>query len=348
MKIESIKWDGGRVLILDQLRLPAEKHYVVCKTCEQVARAIETMQIRGAPAIGVAAAMGMALAGLELKTHRRDEFVSGIRKASRRLEITRPTAVNLVWSIRRMLRVPEDHPEADVAELKDLLVREACDICREDVEINRNIGTNGAALVKDGASVLTHCNAGALATAGYGTALGVIRAAHEQGKKIHVYVDETRPYLQGARLTAWELMEEKIPMTLISDNMSGYFIRAGKVDLIVVGADRIASNGDTANKIGTYTLSVLAKEHRIPFYVAAPLSTFDLSLADGTEIPIEQRDAREVTHIYGMPVAPPGVNVSNPAFDVSPHQNITAIITEKKVIYPPFKENIAELFRENL
>ncbi|MFS8500697.1 MAG: S-methyl-5-thioribose-1-phosphate isomerase [Caldicoprobacter sp.] len=338
-----IEWKNDRLCLLDQTLLPHQKKYVECYTYSDVARAIKEMIVRGAPAIGVSAAYGMVLGAAEYKGDDVEGFIKHLEKVSELLKDTRPTAVNLFWAIERMLKVAYDNRQASVEDIKDLLLKEADRMAQEDVETNRRIGYFGQQLLQDGAVVLTHCNAGALATVGYGTALGVIRAAREAGKNISVYADETRPYLQGARLTAWELMEEGIPVTLITDSMAGYFMKKGIISAVIVGADRIAANGDVANKIGTYTLAVLAKENRVPFYVAAPLSTLDLSIESGDDIPIEERDEREVTHIGGVRIAPYGVKVANPAFDVTPNQYVTAIITDAGVVYPPYKQNLQKL-----
>ncbi|MDN5277384.1 MAG: methylthioribose-phosphate isomerase [Clostridiales bacterium] len=316
-----------------------------CLTYQDVAKAIKDMIVRGAPAIGVSAAYGMVLGAAEYKGDDVEGFLKHIEAVAQMLKNTRPTAVNLFWAIERMLKVAYDNKHRSVDDIKDMLLKEADKMAQEDVETNRRIGYFGQQLLKDGDVVLTHCNAGALATVDYGTALGVIRAAYEAGKKISVYADETRPYLQGARLTAWELMEEGIPVTLITDSMAGYFMKKGVISAVIVGADRIAANGDVANKIGTYTLAVLAKENRVPFYVAAPVSTFDLSLQSGEDIPIEERDEREVTHIGGIRIAPHGVKVANPAFDVTPNEYITAIITERGIIYPPYRQNLEKLIK---
>nr|MBO2494416.1 S-methyl-5-thioribose-1-phosphate isomerase [Clostridia bacterium] len=338
-----IEWKNDRLCLLDQTLLPHQKKYVECYTYSDVARAIKEMIVRGAPAIGVSAAYGMVLGAAEYKGDDVEGFIKHLEKVSELLKGTRPTAVNLFWAIERMLKVAYNNRQASVEDIKDLLLKEADRMAQEDVETNRRIGYFGQQLLQDGAVVLTHCNAGALATVGYGTALGVIRAAREVGKNISVYADETRPYLQGARLTAWELMEEGIPVTLITDSMAGYFMKKGIISAVIVGADRIAANGDVANKIGTYTLAVLAKENRVPFYVAAPLSTLDLSIESGDDIPIEERDEREVTHIGGVRIAPYGVKVANPAFDVTPNQYVTAIITDAGVVYPPYKQNLQKL-----
>ncbi len=332
--LPTIAREADAVVMIDQRKLPAEEAYVVCRTHEEVAVAIETMVIRGAPAIGVAAAYGIALGFLGVK----DEGGANAAFAAicDRLRRTRPTARNLFWAIERMQAKYAALRGRGLEEAKRALVAEAKAMDAEDVAINERIGRNGAALVNDGDSILTHCNAGGLATAGYGTAVGVIRAAFEQGKKIRVFADETRPFLQGARLTAYELEKLSIPYQVITDNMAGWMMKRGEVSLVVVGADRIARNGDAANKIGTYSVAVLAKENGVPFYVAAPMSTFDLSLATGEEIPIEERPAREVKEIGGRLVTPAAARVRNPAFDVTPARYITAIITETGVFRPPY------------
>lgn len=306
-----------------------------------VAKAIKEMEIRGAPAIGAAAAYGLALAALQSPANSCQALIRDLDTAAEVLSATRPTAVNLFWAIQRMMHLARNPAFADPEHIRQALVVEAQRIADEDVEVNRRIGANGAILIQDGFNVLTHCNAGALATVDYGTALGVVRAAIEQGKRVHVWVDETRPYLQGARLTAWELMRDNIPCTLITDNMAGHFISRGQVDIILVGADRIAANGDVANKIGTYSLAVLARENGVPFYSVAPTSTIDLSIATGAEIPIEERATREVTHIRDIPIAPEGVHVANPAFDVTPHRYVMGIVTEEGIVYPPFEQGLA-------
>ncbi|MDD5771876.1 MAG: S-methyl-5-thioribose-1-phosphate isomerase [bacterium] len=344
MNIKTIEWLGDSVCLIDQKKLPLKKIYVKCSNYKQVAEAIRSMQIRGAPAIGVAAAFGIALGGLKTKTEDKQKFISEIKKISEFIAKTRPTAVNLFWAVRRMNDLVIKNSGHPVPFLKKLLVAEAIKIYDEDIAINEKIGKYGAVLIKNNDTILTHCNAGALATAGYGTALGVIRKAHSEGKKIKVFVDETRPFMQGARLTAWELKEEGIPHVLITDNMAGYFMKKGMINGVIVGADRIAVNGDTANKIGTYSVAVLAKEHKIPFYVAAPLSTIDISIPDGSHIPIEERNPREVTHIMGKQIPPDGTVILNPAFDVTPHKYISAIITEKGIIRPPFKRSILAQF----
>ncbi len=335
--VETIQWTDSGVVMIDQTKLPRQEVFVTCTSYLEVAAAIRDMIIRGAPAIGVAAAMGVALG---MQSHATSEEFETICKV---LAATRPTAVNLFWAISRMRARYEELRELPIAQIRAALIVEAQQIRLEDIAINEAIGRNGAYLVPDGKTVLTHCNAGALATAGYGTALGVIRAAVASGKKIDVFADETRPYLQGSRLTVWELQQDNIPATLITDNMAGHFLKSGRIGCVVVGADRIAGNGDVANKIGTYSVAVLAKENNIPFYVAAPISTLDLSLTSGDQIPIEQRHASEVTHVYGVPVAPEGTAVENPAFDVTPHRYVTAIITEKGVASAPFEDSLRKL-----
>ncbi|HUJ20730.1 MAG TPA: S-methyl-5-thioribose-1-phosphate isomerase [Bryobacteraceae bacterium] len=338
--VETIQWTDAGVVMIDQTRLPAEERYVTCRTYEEVAGAIRAMVIRGAPAIGVAAAMGIALGVTQAGGGNLDVRFATICDTLAR---TRPTAVNLFWAIDRMKRVYAASRGLPFSEVGRRLVAEAQQIRIEDIAINQAIGRNGAALVPDGKTVLTHCNAGALATAGYGTALGVIRAAVAAGKKVDVFADETRPFLQGSRLTVWELQQDGIPATLITDNMAGHFLKSGRIGCVVVGADRIAANGDVANKIGTYSVAVLAHENGIPFFVAAPVSTLDLHLASGEDIPIEQRAAAEVTHVFGVPVAPEGTPVENPAFDVTPNRYITAIITERGVARAPYADSLARL-----
>ena len=334
--MRTIEWRDGVVSLIDQRLLPHQEVWRSYEDYQGVARAIVEMQIRGAPAIGAAAAYGLALAALRSRAKTAEELKADLEEASRVLAATRPTAVNLFWALERMRRVAEQALPSGPEAARTALVAEAKAIADEDVEINRRMAEFGQQLIVDGMNLLTHCNAGALATVDIGTSLGVIRAAHEAGKRIHVYVDETRPFLQGARLTAWELKRWGVPLTLITDNMAGHFISRGQVDLILVGADRIAANGDTANKIGTYTLGVLARENGVPFYVVAPTSTVDLSLSTGAQIPIEERNPREVTHIGDLPIAPEGVPVANPAFDVTPHRYITGIVTECGIVYPPF------------
>jgi methylthioribose-1-phosphate isomerase len=334
------------LILVDQTRLPHATEFVTCRTPEQVAEAITRMQVRGAPAIGVAAAYGLVLAALAHPSDDPRAFIDDLERAATLLRRSRPTAVNLQWALDRLCAAGRTVAEdKGVAAARDALLVLANTLAEEDVAANRRMGAFGLDLVPVGARVLTHCNAGALATVDYGTALGVVRAAHEAGRGIHVYVDETRPFLQGARLTAWELQQLGVPMTLITDNMAGHFMSRGKVDLVVVGADRIAANGDVANKIGTYSLAVLARENGIPFYVAAPISTIDLSLASGAEIPIEERSPREVTELAGTPIAPEGVDAAHPAFDVTPARLVTAIITERGVLRPPYAESLAAAAR---
>jgi len=339
-EVRTIEWDDGKVVMIDQRRLPLVQEYVTCTRWEEVADAIRTMVIRGAPAIGVAAAMGMALAARQGLA---SSFLDICQAATKGLFSTRPTAYNLSWALEEMKDIWA--AERGTPEEKALgMEKRALAILEEDIESCRAIGRHGAGLVGGGEPViLTHCNAGALATGGYGTALGVIRAVFARNPRVHVLVDETRPFLQGSRLTAWELMEENISMELITDNMAGHFMREGEVTHVVVGADRITANGDVANKIGTYPLSVLAREHGVPFYVAAPFSTVDFSLSSGQQIPIEERDAAEVTHVSGVRVAPNHVKVRNPAFDMTPASNITAIITQQGVAHPPFSQSLAAL-----
>jgi methylthioribose-1-phosphate isomerase len=338
--IETIVWTDDGVVMIDQTRLPKEEVYVTCRDHREIADAIRSMVIRGAPAIGVAAAMGVALGMRKTDGKNLDaEFEAICDTLSR----TRPTAVNLFWAIDRMRRVYSNLRGHPIQQIRARLIAEAQRIRLEDISINQAIGRHGAGLIPDGKTVLTHCNAGALATAGYGTALGVIRAAVDDGKRIDVFADETRPFLQGARLTAWELHQDGIPTTIITDNMAGHFLRTGRIGCVVVGADRIAANGDVANKVGTYPLAVLAKENEVPFYVAAPISTLDLSVPSGDQIPIEQRAAQEVTHVFGVPIAPEGVAVENPAFDVTPHRYVSAIITERGVARPPYTGALRQL-----
>ncbi len=338
--LPTIQWTDAGVVMIDQTRLPKETIFITCKTYQDVAEAIRTMIIRGAPAIGVAAAMGVAL-GMQSATAA--TFRTHLETVCDTLAKTRPTAVNLFWAIDRMKRLALSLEAEPLATVQAKLVEEALRVYEDDIAINKAIGAHGAPLVPDGRVVLTHCNAGALATAGYGTALGVIRAAVEAGKKIAVFADETRPFLQGARLTAWELQQDGIDTTLITDNMAGHFLKSGKIGCVVVGADRIARNGDVANKIGTYSVAVLAKENGVPFYVAAPISTLDLTLASGDLIPIEERAAKEVTEVFGVPVAPEGIGVANPAFDVTPNRYVTGIITEKGVARAPYEVSLPAL-----
>ena len=341
--IQTLEWTDSGVRFIDQTKLPTEETYVTCTTYEQVAEVIRNMVVRGAPAIGVAAAMGIALGVKNSKASTVSELAPEFDRICDAIGKTRPTAVNLFWAIRRMQQKFQALRDRPLPQLRQALIEEAQRMHAEDIAANQAMGRHGAALMPASGGVLTHCNAGALATCGYGTALGVIRAAVEQGKKIHVYADETRPFLQGSRLTAWELMKDGIPTTVISDNMAGAMMKQGKIAAIVVGADRIAANGDVANKVGTYSVAVLAKEHGIPFYVAAPFSTIDLATADGSGIPIEQRNAREVTHIGGRQMVPEGVQVENPAFDVTPAKYVTAIVTERGVARPPYEDALRKL-----
>jgi methylthioribose-1-phosphate isomerase len=341
--VPTVEWKDGAVRILDQSRLPEKVEFLDCRDYQTVAGAIRELRVRGAPAIGVTAAMGIALGAQSLTASGHDEFAKGVTGICEHLAATRPTAVNLFWAIERMKRTLAGLRGQPVVEIKRRLLEESQRILDEDIAMNRALGRHGAALVRDGQTILTHCNAGALATAGYGTALGVVRAAWEQGKKIRVLADETRPVLQGARLTVWELMQDQIPVTLITDSMAGALMQRGLIHLCLVGADRIAANGDVANKIGTYSVAVLAKAHGLPFYVAAPYSTIDLATPSGDQIPIEQRKPEEVTSICGgPPVAPLGADVLNPAFDVTPAELVTAIITERGVFKP---SELAERFR---
>ena len=344
--LPTIAREGDVVVMIDQRKLPAQEVYVRCKSASDVARAIKTMVIRGAPAIGVAAAMGLALGMRKSSATGTQKFAAEFQKSCDLMAATRPTAVNLFWAIERMKRCFAEAAQAgeSVDQIKDRLEREAQLIHDEDVESCRAMGAHGAQVVPADARVLTHCNAGALATAGYGTALGVIRGAVEQGKRVAVFADETRPFLQGARLTAWELVRDGIPTTVITDNMTAALMRKVPIDLVVVGADRIAANGDTANKIGTYGVAVLAREHKVPFYVAAPLSTIDLNTPDGDHIPIEERNAREVSHVGSSQLAPEGASIWNPAFDVTPHQYIAGIITERGIFRPPYIESLKRAF----
>ncbi len=346
--IQTLEWTDSGVRFIDQTKLPTEETYVTCKTYQEVADVIRNMVVRGAPAIGVAAAMGIALGVSKSGAKNQDDLKKDFDEICDTIGKTRPTAVNLFWAIRRMSEKFESLRQKPIAHIKEALIHEAQRMHAEDIAANQAMGRHGATLMPSSGGVLTHCNAGALATCGYGTALGVIRAAVEQGKKIHVYADETRPFLQGSRLTAWELMKDGIPTTVISDNMAGAMMKQGRVGAIVVGADRIAANGDVANKIGTYTVAVLAKEHAIPFYVAAPFSTIDLETPDGSRIPIEQRNAREVTHIAEKQMVPDGIGVENPAFDVTPSKYVTAIITERGVARAPYEESLRKLAEKQM
>ena len=338
-----MEWKKGKLYLLDQTKLPLTEAYVTCSTYQEVARAIQRMVVRGAPAIGVAAAFGMVLGIRQFKSGTRAALKKHMDAVARVLASTRPTAVNLVWAVERMRRLALQKMGGGLQILREELEKEALQILEEDLKANREMGRQGQVLIPDGISVLTYCNAGALATAGYGTALGVIRAAREAGKRIHVYVGETRPLLQGARLTAWELMKDRIPFTLITDNMAGWLMAQGKIHLAITGADRIAANGDAANKIGTYTVALLCRAHRLPFYVAAPISTIDLSTAKGEKIPIEERASTEVTTLRGKRMAPRAVKVYNPAFDVTPHRFISAIITERGIVQSPYRLNLKKI-----
>jgi methylthioribose-1-phosphate isomerase len=341
----TIGYADGVVRLVDQTLLPTEVVIHECRTAAEVAEAIRVMRVRGAPAIGVAAAYAMALGAGEYAGADPAGFRAHLAAVADMVRATRPTAVNLFWATDRTLAAADAALPHGVPAAQEALLALAHEMLAEDIALNRQMGRFGADLVPDGAQVLTHCNAGALATAGYGTALGVVRGAIEAGKRLHVFVDETRPFLQGARLTAWELQADGIPLTLITDNMAGYFMAQGQIDLVVVGADRIAANGDVANKIGTYSVAVLAHAHGIPFYVAAPTSTVDLSLPSGAAIPIEQRDPSEVTHLAGRRIAPEGIGVANPAFDVTPHRYVTAIVTERGVLRPPYGPALAATVR---
>ena len=339
---KTIEWKDDRVVMIDQRILPIKEAYVECLTFEDVAQAIRDMVIRGAPAIGVAAAMGIALGALKSRRKDKIEFLAELKEISTVISNTRPTAVNLFWAANRMMNLVNENKDKDIDWIRDRLVEEAKKIYEEDIQICKRIGRVGSELIKDGARILTHCNAGALATAGYGTALGVIRAAFEEGKGVKVIASETRPFLQGARLTAWELDKDGIPVTIITDNMAGYVMSNGMVDVVIVGADRIASNGDVANKIGTYSLSILARFHKIPFYVAAPISTIDFNCSSGDLIPIEKRDIKEVTHILGNKITP-DVEVLNPAFDITPSDHISSIITERGIAEAPYSKSLRSL-----
>jgi methylthioribose-1-phosphate isomerase len=345
--IPTVEWKNGIVMMLDQTRLPFETLYQECRDYQTVARGIKELWVRGAPAIGVSAAMGLALGAKQVEAAGFDEFWPKFEAICEEMAATRPTAVNLFWAIERIKAFVQKNREMPLDAIRDMLVKESQKMIDEDIATNKRIGAFGAPFIADEDNVITHCNAGSIATAGYGTAEGVMRAAVEEGKKIHVYVDETRPVLQGARLTAWELMQENIPCTLVTDNMAGYLLYHDMVDVAIVGADRIAKNGDVANKIGTYPLAVLCKEHGIPFYVAAPFTTIDYNTPTGFDIPIEERDPREVTHVLGKTqIAPDGVNVLNPAFDVTPARYITAIITEKGAFKPQDIQHLSDPKRD--
>lgn len=348
MPVKTIYYDSNVVKLIDQTKLPGEFVYIDCKTKEDMWRAIRDMQVRGAPAIGVAAGFGLVLAMKDFNGEGYKEFLEELEKAASYFYKARPTAVNLAWALERVKGVIKKRSDCSVSELKEMLLSEAINILEEDTVTCKKIGEYGAELIKSAKNILTHCNAGGLATALYGTALGVLFCAKERGQKFHVYVDETRPVLQGARLTIWELMQENIDCTLICDNMAASLMRKGKIDAVIVGADRIAKNGDTANKIGTYSLACLCQLHKIPFYVAVPFSTFDVNISDGNYIPIEEREHKEVTHLRGMALAPSGVKVYNPAFDVTPADYITAFITEKGIIKPPYETNIIRLIKSKI
>jgi methylthioribose-1-phosphate isomerase len=343
--MRTVEWDAGVVRMIDQRKLPHEYVEVEFTDYRDVATAIKEMYVRGAPAIGAAAAYGLALAAVHSPAEDRPELMTDVREAADVLRATRPTASNLFWALERMLARLESESAGDVAEIQQALVAEAEALADEDVRANKRMGEYGAELIEGGYNILTHCNAGALATVDYGTALAPVRTAWKQGKQVHVYVDETRPRLQGARLTSWELMRDGISMTLIADNAAGYFIQNGKVDIIFVGADRVVANGDVVNKIGTYKLAVVARENGVPFYAVVPTSTVDLSLASGDKVPIEERAAEEVTHVRGQPIGPEGVKVANPAFDVTPHRYVTGIITERGIVYPPFGKGLRSVCR---
>ena len=346
-KIKTIEWVNNVSRMVDQTLIPYEYKMVDIKTANEMFDAIRTMIVRGAPAIGIAGAHGLALAAMEIaaKTNDKEEFIEKLKQYAEYLKSSRPTAVNLMWAVDKQFELAKNS-EKSVDETVKMLIENGIKLENEDIEINKKIGDNGAKLVKKGATILTHCNAGALATVGYGTALGVVRSAFAKDNTIQVFADETRPRQQGARITTFELKMDGIPVTLITDGMCSYFMSKGMIDMVVVGADRIAANGDTANKIGTYTVAIAAKYHNIPFYVAAPLSTIDISIDSGAKIPIEERSKEEVTHINGKTICAEGVNVINPGFDVTPNELITGIITEKGVLYPDYKESIKKAFEE--
>ena len=343
-EIRTVWWSKDRVKLIDQTKLPFKTEVLEFRDYKKLARAIKEMRLRGAPAIGVATALGIALGIDHSKAFSYRELSKELDSIVKTFQGTRPTAVNLFWACRRMKKKFRENKGKSPKEIKRILVQEAKRITQEDIDCCKRIGELGVSLIKKGDSILTHCNAGALATAGYGTALGVIKKAHEKNKRIKVFVDETRPRLQGARLTTWELKREEIPFVLVTDNMAGYFMKKREIDLVIVGADRIAGNGDVANKIGTYSLAVLAREHKIPFYVAAPVSTIDLNLSSGDRIPIEERSPREVTHMGDRPLVPKGTRVANPAFDVTPNKLVKAIITEKGIARKPYKQSLRKLF----
>lgn len=344
--IPTIEWHGDVVRMIDQRKLPGRIEWFVCRGYRDVIRGIRGMVIRGAPAIGVAAGMGLALAGRGIRARSYQAFKKRFGEIADRMLEARPTAVNLRWAVERMLRLVEEMAGRPVAEIREALRRESEKILAEDIAVNRKMGRFGSKLVPDRSTVLTHCNAGSLATGGYGTALGVIRAACEAGKRVQVIADETRPWLQGLRLTAFELMQDHIPVTVIADNAAGSLMRAGRIDLVITGADRIAANGDVANKIGTYQVALLAKAHKIPFYVAAPVSTIDARLSTGDEIPVEERSGREISRVGNREMGPPGVRAHNPVFDVTPAKYVAAIITEKGIVRPPYRRAIRVLLKD--
>ncbi|HEU4797811.1 MAG TPA: S-methyl-5-thioribose-1-phosphate isomerase, partial [bacterium] len=341
--LKTLRWKDDTLFLLDQTALPHEERMLACRSAAEVAEAIRTMRVRGAPAIGAAGAYGLVLGAREIRAGSREDFMHALRGVAASLEATRPTAVNLRWALTRLLHVPEGRPAASPDELRAALLAEAHAIAEEDARANRAIGAFGAALVRPGERILTYCNTGSLATVDYGTAFGIIRAAHEQGKAVRVVACETRPVMQGARLTAWEALQAGIEVTVITDNAAGALMRQGLIDRVIVGADRVAANGDVANKIGTYTLAVLARAHEIPFIVAAPRSTVDLQTPEGAAIPIEERHPDEVTHIGGTRLVPEGVAVMNPAFDITPHHLVTAIVTDAGVASPPYTRSLREL-----
>lgn len=341
--IPTIQWEGMQIRMVDQRRIPSRIEWYVCRGYRDVIKAIQKMVIRGAPAIGVAAAMGLALGAYSIRDKSYDTFLKRLSKIAKEILLARPTAVNLRWALDRMMCLVEKMPGSPVDEIKSALKKEAEKILAEDISNNRAIGKFGQSLVPDGSTILTHCNAGSLATGGYGTALGVIRSAHEKGKRIEVIADETRPWFQGLRLTAFELMEEGIPVSVIVDSAAGLLMRQKRIDMVITGADRIAANGDVANKIGTYQVAVLAKANKIPFYVAAPLSTIDLTIRTGDMIPVEERGPEEISRFGKLEIGPPGVSILNPAFDITPARYVSALITEKGIIRPPFRKQINKL-----